>query len=355
LEMCNYASKHSLDVRVWNALIWLSRLHLFPGSPHYSILEALGYLHQSFQHEVDNIHDFIFLVHSNMMLIWDDSSAWTPQITELLLDVYAKMVDRLPLMAGFALDTSSRLETLKSTRQVGSDACLAALLAQQPATAVTLLDRAHGVVWTQALHQRDPQMEGAPKDLAIELDDLLRAIATSMPIGPARVPDHPQDLRHRQNTRIQAILRDIRAMPGLSRFMLGSMYETLREAARDHPVVMLVAGRDHAFALIIPSSSNESPELLRLEVAWSDLRSLADTAGRANLRYRAGSTDRRRAEATSQDIPHAESTDQERAMRTGNFGSEWSPLASLWRDVVKPVLTHLHLAVRHPRIVPTQC
>jgi hypothetical protein len=42
-------------------------------------------------------------------------------------------------------------------------------------------------------------------------------------------------------------------------------------------------------------------------------------------------------------------------MRTGNFASEWSPLASLWRDVVKPVLTRLDLAVGHPQIVPVEC
>jgi tetratricopeptide (TPR) repeat protein len=350
-----YASEHSSSSRAWYSLTQLCQLHLLGDSPHYSVLKALEYLQQSLKHEVGNIHHFISSVCFNATLVWDKSSGWTSHTIVLLGTIYAQIVDQLPLVANFVLNTSSRLQFLKATRQVGSDACVAALLAEQPATAVTLLDRAHGIVWTQALHQRDPQMDGAPKDLAIELEDLLRAIARSPPMDSTRLPDRFQDLRHRQNTRIQAILREIRAMPGLAHFMLGSTYETLRESARDHPVVVLVAARDHAFALIIPTSANADPDLLPLDVAWNHLHSLADTTGKANLRYRARSTGHRRVEASDHEITLAESTDQERAMRNGNFASEWSPLASLWRDVVKPVLTRLHITVSHPRIVPAQC
>jgi hypothetical protein len=352
IEACIDASEHSSAFRTWYPLTQLSQLHLFCNSPHFSVLKALEYLQQSFQHEVDNIHGFTLHVCYDVALIWDNSGSWTPRIIALLVDVYAKMVDRLPQVAGFVLDTTSRLQSLKPTRQFGSDACVAALLAEQPATAVSLLDRAHGIIWTQALHQRDPEMKGAPKDLAIELEDLLHAIARSKPGDPARLADRPQDLRHRQNARIQAILREIRAMPGLARFMLGSTYETLREAAHDHPVVMLVAARGYAFAVIMPNSANENPDLLPLDVAWNDLRSLADTAEKASLRYRAESTERCRTGASGQEFPLADSIDQERAMRTGNFASEWSPLASLWRDVVKPVLTRLDLMVSHPSIEP---
>jgi hypothetical protein len=97
------------------------------------------------------------------------------------------------------------------------------------------------------------------------------------------------------------------------------------------------------------NSSNTGPDILRLNVANDTLQSFANIAGTANLRYRAGSTEYRRVEASDQDseISHAELKDQERAMRTGNFGSDSSPLARLWFDVVKPVLTHLGLPVCH--------
>jgi tetratricopeptide (TPR) repeat protein len=354
IEVYMYASEHSSASRAWYPLAQLCELHMYRNSPHFSISKALEYLQQSFQHEVDNIYGFISNICHNAALMLDDFDTRAAHIPALLVDVYVKMVDRLPLVAGFVLDTSSRLQSLKSNRRIGCDACVAAMLAGQPATAVTLLDRAHGVVWTQALHQRDPQIEGAPKDLATELEDLLRVISTSTAVDPTQLPDDVQGLRHRKNTRIQAILREIRAMPGLARFMLGSTYETLREAAREHPVVVLVGGI-RTFAVIVPSSTNANPDILPLDVAWNDLQSLADNAGKADLRYRAGATEHGHVETSGQEIPLAESTDQKRAMRDGNFGSEWSPLASLWRDVVKPVLTHLHLTVSHAQIVRAQC
>jgi tetratricopeptide (TPR) repeat protein len=343
IETCIYATKHSAASQIWYSLIQLSRLYLL-NSPHYSVSQALEYLQQSFQHEVDNTHHFMSDACFIAALIWDDAGVWSPHSTALFVDVYANIVGQLPLVAGFVLDTSSRLKTLKSTaRQVGSDACVAASLAAQPATAVSLLDRAHGFVWTQALHQRDPQMEGAPKDLSIELEGLLRATALPRPADLATPADHPQDLRHRHNTRIQAILREIRAMPGLARFMLGSTYETLREAARDHPVVMLVAARNHTFALIVPNASHTNPDMLRLNVANDALQSFANSVGRANMRYRAWSP-------SCEDVPLADSValGPDRKMGPGNFLTHLSPLAKLWLDVVKPVLMHLGLTVSPP-------
>jgi hypothetical protein len=220
---------------------------------------------------------------------------------------------------------------------------VAASLAGQPAAAVSLLDRSQGVVWTQALHQRDPQMEGAPQGVAIELENLLRSVATSAPVDPTGLPEHTRDLRHRQNARIQVILREIRAMPGLERFMLGSTYETLREAARDHPVVMLVAARDHTFAFIIPNASHTNPDILRLNVANDALQSFANSVGRANMRYRAWSP-------SCEDVPLADSIGlgPDRKMGPGDHLTFRSPLAKLWLSVVKPVLAHLGLTVRPP-------
>jgi tetratricopeptide (TPR) repeat protein len=338
IEACIHASEHISASQAWYSLMLLSQLHLFCNTLHYSVLKALEYLQQSFQHEVDNIHHFMSDVCYNAALMWDSFGAWTPQITALLVDVYAKMIDRLPLVAGFVLNTSSRLRSLKATRRIGSDACVAALLAEQPATAVTLLDRAHGVVWSQALHQRDPQMEGGPKDLTLELEDLLRAIAMSPPVDPARLSDHPQDVRHRQNARIQTILREIRVMPGLSRFMLGSTYETLREAARNHPVVVLVAARGHAFALVMSGAAEDEPHALRLDFTVDDLASLRGSVEKAGLRSRAG-------------VPDGD-PDSRLGMDKSTIHVNHQPLrvlARIWGKIVKPVIDHLRLEVSAPR------
>jgi hypothetical protein len=150
--------------------------------------------------------------------------------------------------------------------------------------------------------QRDPQMEDAANGPAMEIEGLLRAMATtSMP------EDHTAlsaEARQRENAQIQTRLQEIRAMSGLERFMSGSTYKTLREAARDHPVVMLVADRNQAVAMIMPNPSHPSPDILQLDVANDTLQTV--------------------------DITHR------------------GLLAELWLSVVKPVLAHLGLAVCHP-------
>jgi hypothetical protein len=331
-----YASEHFSASGAWYPLVLLSWLHLLRDSPHYSVSGALEYLQKSFQHEVDEIQAFISHVSSTFALVWEHSGVWNLHIIALLAEAYAKMVDRLPLVAGFVLDTSSRLQHLKSTRRIGSDAFVAAVLADQPATAVTLIDRAHGVVWSQALRQRDPQMESAPAILSTELEGLLSAIATRTPVDPAGLPDQrdTQDLRYRQNTRIQAILRQIRAMPGLSHFMLGNTYDTLREVARNHPVVVLVAARGHAFALIMSDAGESKPHALRLTLTSDDLLSLRGSAEQAGLRSRADTRD-----------GHADARMRVQISKMNVNHQPLRVLADIWRKIVKPVIDHLQLEV----------
>jgi hypothetical protein len=175
------------------------------------------------------------------------------------------------------LDASSQLSALGSVRSMGSDACISALLGQRPAQAVELLDRAHGVMWAQALRLRDPQLEDIPENLAQELEVLLRAVNVPAVGGPQLDPTQTNrhltslDIRHQQNSRIQAIFREVRAMPGLERFMLGSTFEQLREVAQEHPVVVLVAARGYAYALIISDdAAQDTPHALQLDISLTN-------------------------------------------------------------------------------------
>jgi hypothetical protein len=253
--------------------------------------------------------------------------------------MYAQLIDRLPLAAGFVLDTQSRLQTLKSTHHIGTDACVVALLAKQPSQAIELLDRAHGLVWAQALHQRDPQMEGAPAQLAAELAGHLLAIAAPMPtqVSDSSYLARHQDGRHKRNTRIQAILREIRAAPGSERFMLGATYATLRKAAHKHPIVVLVAGRGHAFALIMSNAAQDQPHTLRLELTSDELSALRVSAEQAGLRSRA---DMRDCEpGTRIRYQKTETDDNHKPHRV---------LREIWRKIIQPVLRCLQLEVCTP-------
>jgi hypothetical protein len=145
-------------------------------------------------------------------------------------------------------------------------------------------------------------MEDAANGPAMEIEGLLRAMAaTSMP------EDHTAlsaEARQRENAQIQTRLQEIRAMPFLERFMQESTHKTLREAARDHPLVMLVADRNQALAMIMPNPSHPSPDILQLDVANDTLQTF--------------------------DITHR------------------GLLAELWLSVVKPVIARLGLPVCRP-------
>jgi tetratricopeptide (TPR) repeat protein len=338
IEICGHALEQGPSLESWRSFDLLSELHMIPDTSHFSLANALRYRDLSFGSDFDNVHDFIRYTSSSLSRVCDTSSAWASETPLQLCNMYAQLIDRLPLAAGFVLDTHSRLQTLKSTRHIGIYACVVAILAKQPSQAIELLDRAHGIVWAQALHQRDPQMEGAPPELAEELGDHLRAIAVPAPAQPgdsSHLARH-QDARHKRSTRIQAILREIRAMPGLERFMLGTTYSSLRKAAHKHPVVVLVAGRGHAFALIMSNTTQDPPLALRLELTSDDVSALRLSAEQAGLRSRA---DMRGCE------PEARLGLAPRTIKADVNHKSHKVLAEIWHKVIKPVIDHLQLEV----------
>jgi tetratricopeptide (TPR) repeat protein len=337
IELCGYTLEHDTSSMNSRSFVILSVLHLIPDTSHFSVVKALHYLDVSLGSEVDNIRDSIRDTSYSLSQLWSLPVIWTTETTLLLSNIYTKIIDKLPLAVGFVLNTPSRLQFLKFRHHLGTDACVAAVLASQPSTAVELLDRAHGLIWTQALHQRDPQMEGAPPELASELAGLLREIAAPL---TTQLNDlsyaSRQDNRHRQNTRIQVLLREIRAAePGLERFMLGNTYHTLRKAARDHAIVVLAAGRGQAFALIMPNAAADQPHTLHLDLKLDDLQSLQSAAQEAGLR----STANRR---------EGEEPESRLGLQKSGLHVDHKPLrvlAKIWHKIVKPVLDHLKLEV----------
>jgi tetratricopeptide (TPR) repeat protein len=338
IELCGHALQHSTSMEAWRSYIILCKLHMIPDTSHFSPSSALRYLDFLFASEFDKVHDFILYTRRSLSRVWDASSAWNSDTALRLCNMYAQLIDRLPMAAGFVLDTPARLQTLKSTHHIGTDACVVALLAKQPLQAIELLDRAHGLVWAQAMHQRDPQMEGAPPELAAELGDHLRAMTVPAPAqlsGSSHISRH-QDARHKRNTRIQAILREIRAIPRLERFMLGATYDTLRKVAHKHPVIVLIAGRGHAFALIISNEAHDQPHALRLELTSNDVSALRLSAEQAGLRSRADMCGCE---------PEARLGLASRAIKAKVNQKPHKVLAEMWRKVTKPVIDYFQLQV----------
>jgi hypothetical protein len=338
LALENVSSACSLEA--WRALLILFLVRAEQGSPHFSISTATEYLLQVSASLPSTIAGYMHQIQSCLDHMWLVHSTWTPDTSLTLMEVYSNIIDRLSRMTGFAPDAVSQLTALRSARSFGSDACVAALLSGRPREAVELIDHAHGVIWAQALHQRDPQLQDVPQSLASELEALFRAVSVPIIKRDLTPADHvtgylsPEDVRDQQNIRIQTLLTEVRAITGLERFMLGQTYAQLRQAAREHPVVVLVSARGYVYALIIRDSVQEHPDMLHLELTSDRLALLRDTAACVGLRN---------ADA-SQDVD----MQFDRAMHISKRKetTALSTLADLWLDIVKPVIDHLQLQVR---------
>jgi tetratricopeptide (TPR) repeat protein len=333
----------------WKAWLILCLIHMEQRSPHFSISTATAYLLQASALLPPTITEFMREMQSRLDQMWLVHSTWTSDTPLSLLEVYSNVIDGLSRMTGFAVDTISQLTALRSARSFGSDACVAALLSGRPFQAIELIDRAHGVIWAQALNQRDPQLQDIPQSLATELEALFRAVSMPMAARQHAPADHatdyvsPEDVRDQQNRRIQTLLAEVRAIPGLERFMLGRAYAQLRHTAREHPVVVLVSARGHVYALIIRDSAQENPDKLHLDITSDRLSLLRDTAAHVGLRQG------RQGGADVQDLQ----MESERAIRLSRLkkATALDTLADLWRGVVRPVIDHLQLQVRIRKLV----
>jgi hypothetical protein len=122
-------------------------------------------------------------------------------------------------MTSFVLSTPASLHALRSLDHLGSQRSVVSLLAKNIPLAVETLDHSQGFIWARALQQRDPQVGEIPPNLAVELTALLRHLSTEqlddridlLPTTSSHLSVH--NLRHQQNSRVNAILRKIRDIP----------------------------------------------------------------------------------------------------------------------------------------------
>jgi tetratricopeptide (TPR) repeat protein len=329
----------SPEHEIWMHFHSLALALLQKASRFYDVPKAILYLLQSLQHDTDDPLRFVLSLSSLLDKLWQcNTEGKHIQLTT----IYQRFVCLLPLLIHPALGLQSQLQALKRCSQLGSDAFVNAALADDWSTGLETLELAQGVIWSTSLHRRDPQLKDVPENLASRLQGLLQSLAMSS----ASQPDHwhedwkpftsPRDILHTQSARLYAVIQEIRAHPGLERFMLGESAGTLCTTASDHPVVVLVGARGHHYALILAASLVEGHVFLSLDLSDEDLTSLSFTRG---------STRAHRSDATLEETPEEEDRvglkKTERAYSKPLDGQ----LQTLWHKVVKPVLAHLGLEV----------
>jgi hypothetical protein len=117
--------------------------------------------------------------------------------------------------------------------------------------------------------------------------------------------------------------------------MLGETYDTLRKAAANHPVVVLVGARGRYYALILSSPHDDSHSLLLLDLSLQDIEQMSFTKA-VSRQYRGGIV----GEGVQQQVDR-----QMKKSAPPRSGPLENQLKVLWLKIVKPVMDHLALKV----------
>lgn len=319
----------------WRSTVQLCGLYL-QQTPVRDIAVAIDFLRQSFEHDPDDISTALKSVLSGLNILWDLNLEYQHHVS--LVSTYNQVIDWLPLLINPVLNLTSQLSQVRNVRQVGSDAFVNAVLAHQWKAGIEHLDMAQGAIWAQRLHQRDPQLGDVPPSLAAELERSLQALKRP-DAASSSVKEHDfltsKDIQHKHSLRMYSILREIRAVPGLQRFMLGETLESLLTVSSDHPVVVLAGSRGRFYAIVMAHGRIQGEGPLELQLKRDDLP--ISRAG-ATPAHRGGCA------LTFDDTDDTQNTATARGMRRPSLFDRY--LETLWNHIVKPVLDLLQLQVR---------
>jgi hypothetical protein len=148
-----------------------------------------------------------------------------------------------------------------------------------------------------------------------------------------------RDRTHAAYNRFQLLLTEIRASPGLERFMRGPSYSELLHVASANPVVIVAASDAACHALIISSPSAPPTHLVLNQIASTDLAILGHEIRGLDSNVRALSG-------------LSVVTEDRKTTISGNEGRPDGPvrklhqaLRRLWVDMVKPILDRLGFEV----------
>lgn len=159
-------------------------------------------------------------------------------------DAFAHAITLLPRLAARQLVRADQERQLGLATGIVHDACACALNAGDPERALTLLEHGRGILFAQALENRDDLAELRERhpDLADQVD----AIRAGLADGSTGV-----DEQHALAVRWDRLTADIRTRPGFAHFLLPPPAADLRAAAVAGPVVLFSISQFRSDALIL--------------------------------------------------------------------------------------------------------
>ena len=160
------------------------------------------------------------------------------------------------------------------TSSLAVDAFSACLRKRAPTRAVELLEQGRGVFWSQLTRLRSPLDDVVVSSLA---GKTLADKFTRLALLIRNVLNSPGADQHervcRLNLKLQRVVTNIRDLPGLSRFLLSSLFPDLQHAASGGPVIIVNASKYSCDALVVFLARD--PVHIPLRIAREGVRALS--------------------------------------------------------------------------------
>jgi tetratricopeptide (TPR) repeat protein len=346
-SVCSHAIECSEMSPSDNVLLRIQMIHILvlPSVLSYSPSTAVSFLLEAIQHRAGLIPHFYSICDVLRLCV---RVAVSDEDNVRLLAVYRVLIEVLPELGSVVLDKVSRLHRWRDAGSLPLEALLHALKVNDLPLGLELLEQGRAVLWSQALAMRAPELQGLTDVWKTKLQTLLRSMSSSAEHG--NIPESSltgRDRAHASYTRLQRLLQEIRASPGLERFMRGPSYPELIQVASSHTVVILATGDTVCHAVIISSASAHPVHLTLESIAASDLEIIGNDIREydSNVRAMPGL-----AVATEMRRIYVNGRREDPAQRKLH-----QALQRLWHGIVKPVLDYLGLEVRGPTAGQLQC
>ena len=177
------------------------------------------------------------------------------------------------------------------TSSLAVDAFSACLRNGDPAHAVELLEQGRGVFWSQLTRLRSPLDDVIVSSPAGKMlaDEFMRlALLTRDALNSPSADQHERLCS--LNLKLQTVVTDIRKLPGLSRFLLPSLFPDLQCAASGGPIIIVNASQYGCDTLIV--FPDRDPVHIPLHLTQKGVRELSKELHTLTVRAKRGDVTR---------------------------------------------------------------
>ncbi|CAE6467096.1 unnamed protein product [Rhizoctonia solani] len=241
------------------------------------------------------------------------------------IEAFQTAIDLLPHFIWLGTTTTQRYQDLSLADNVAIRAASAAILASEYNLALEWLEHARCVVWNQSLMLRSPldDLKLSYPDLATQLQSVAHQLNHANSESSASPATDTPESRHRLAKQHEGLLAQVRKLAGFENFLQPAKVHDLMRAARNGPVVVINCYETRCDALLILPEQDQISHLAlfnfperKARHARSEINQFLQQKG---LRVR------------------RPVFDQSEELSSGIS----SVLATLWYDVVKPILEFL--------------